>query len=57
VHLFVAADMHVSSVSIRNAVHAANADVIVLRLRAGRLVQDRLRTNGSPADTTASHPG
>jgi hypothetical protein len=57
VHLFVAADMHVSTVSIRNAVDAANADVMVLRLRAGRLVQDRLRTNGSPEDTTASHPG
>jgi hypothetical protein len=55
VHLFVSPDVHVSTT--RNAVDATNEDVMVFRLRDGRLVQDRVRTNGSPADTSASHPG
>jgi hypothetical protein len=57
VHLFVAPDAHVSTGNNRSAVGAANQDVMVFRLRDGRLVQDRARTNGSPADTSASHPG
>jgi len=57
VHLFVSPDVHVSTTYTRDAVDAANEDVMVFRLRDGRLVQDRVRTNGSPADTSASHPG
>jgi hypothetical protein len=57
VHLFVSPDVHVSTGNSRSAVDAANEDVMVFRLRDGRLVQDRVRTNGSPAETSASHPG
>jgi hypothetical protein len=57
VHLFVSPDVHVSTGNTGSAVDAANEDVMVFRLRDGRLVQDRVRTNGSPADTSASHPG
>jgi hypothetical protein len=57
VHLFVSASVHVRTGSTGSAVDAANEDVMVFRLRDGRLVQDRVRTNGSPADTSASHPG
>jgi hypothetical protein len=57
VHLFVSPDVHVSTTYTRDAADAANEDVMVFRLRDGRLVQDRVRTNGSPADTSASHPG
>jgi hypothetical protein len=56
VSLYVSPDMHVSTGNIGTVVDAANADLKVFRLRAGRLVQDRVRTNGSPADTSASHP-
>ena len=56
VHLFVSPDVHVSTGNNGSA-DAANEDVMVFRLRNGRLVQDRTRTNGSPADTSASHPG
>jgi hypothetical protein len=57
VHLFVSPDVHVSTGNARSAVDAATEDVMVFRLRDGRLVQDRVRTNGSPAETSASHPG
>jgi hypothetical protein len=57
VHLFVSPDVHVSTTNDGSAVGAANEDVMVFRLRDGRLVQERVRTNGSPADTSASHPG
>ena len=57
VHLFVSPDAHVSTSDTGGAVDAAREDVMVFRLREGRLVQDRVRTNGSPADTSASHPG
>jgi hypothetical protein len=57
VHLFVSPDVHVSAGDIRSAIDGTNEDVMVLRLRDGRLVQDRVRTNGSPEDTSASHPG
>jgi hypothetical protein len=57
VHLFASPEVHVSTGTNSSAVDAANEDVMVFRLRDGRLVQDRARTNGSPADTSASHPG
>jgi hypothetical protein len=57
VHLFVSPDVHVSTSLTRSTVDAAGEAVMVFRLREGRLVQDRMRTNGSPADTSASHPG
>ena len=58
VHLFVSPDVHVRASNDRSAGGAAtNEEVMVFRLREGRLVQDRVRTNGSPADTSASHPG
>jgi hypothetical protein len=57
VHLFVSPDVHVTTSTDTSAGEATNADVIVFRLRDGRLVQDRVRTNGSPADASASHPG
>lgn len=57
VHLFVSPDVLVRTGDIRSAIDGANEQVMVLRLRDGRLVQDRVRTNGSPEDTIASHPG
>jgi hypothetical protein len=57
VHLFVSPDVHVSTADIRGVVDETSEDVMVFRLRDGRLVQERVRTNGSPADTDASHPG
>ena len=57
VHLFVAPDVHLSTRNNRSEVDATNRDMMVFRLRDGRLVQDRVRTNGSPDDTSASHPG
>jgi len=57
VQLFVSPDVHVSTSNDRSAVDAGNEDVMVFRLRDGRVVQERVRTNGSPADTNASHPG
>jgi hypothetical protein len=57
VHLFVSPDVHVTTSNSGSAVDAANENVMVFRLRDGRLIQDRVRTNGSPADTSASHPG
>jgi len=59
VHLFVSPDVHVSTSRDAGPLEVANEDVMVFRLREGRLVQDRVRvrTNGSPADTNASHPG
>ena len=57
VHLFVAPDVRVRTGNNRSAVEAANEDLMVFRLRDGRLIQDRVRTNGSPADTNASQPG
>jgi len=57
VHLFVSPDVHVGTGNNSSAVEATNENVLVFRLRDERLVQDRVRTNGSPADTSASHPG
>jgi hypothetical protein len=57
VHLFVSPDVHVSTSNNGRAVAGANEDVMVFRLRDGRVVHERVRTNGSPADTSASHPG
>ena len=57
VHLFVSPDVHVRTGDSRSAIDRTNEEVMVLRLRDGRLVQDRVRTNGSPEDTSASHPG
>ncbi|HEU5257882.1 MAG TPA: hypothetical protein VFU28_17960, partial [Vicinamibacterales bacterium] len=57
VHLFVSPDVHVRTGDSRSAIDGTNEEVMVLRLRDGRLVQDRVRTNGSPEDTSASHPG
>ena len=57
VHLFVSPELQLTRGSNRRAVDAADEDVMVFRLRDGRLIQDRLRTNGSPAETSASHPG
>jgi hypothetical protein len=57
VHLFVSPDVHVSTSNNGSAVAGANEDVMVFRLRDGRVVHERVRTNGSPADTSASHPG
>src|SRR5262249_1599002 len=54
VHLFVSPDVLVRTGS---TVDVASEAVMVFRLRDGRLVQDRVRTNGSPEDTSASHPG
>ena len=56
VHLFVSPDVLVRT-GDRSAIDGPNGEVLVLRLRDGRLVQDRVRTNGSPEDTSASHPG
>jgi hypothetical protein len=57
VHLFVSSDVHVVAKRSSSAVDVRGQDVMVFRLRDGRLVQDRARTNGSPADASASHPG
>jgi len=57
VHLFVSPDVQVSTSNNSSAVKTENDDVMVFRLRDGRLLQDRMRTNGSPADTSVSHPG
>ena len=57
VHLFVSPDVHVTTGDTTSQVDVAREDVMVFRLRDGRLVQDRVRTNGSPEDTSASHPG
>jgi hypothetical protein len=57
VHLFVSPDTHVTTSDTTGQVDAAREGVMVFRLRGGRLVQDRVRTNGSPEDTSASHPG
>jgi hypothetical protein len=57
VHLFVSSDVHVVVKRRSSAVDVQGQDVMVFRLRDGRLVQDRARTNGSPADASASHPG
>jgi len=59
VHLFVSPDVRISTSRSAGPVDGANEDVMVFRLREGRLVQDplRVRTNGSPADTNASQPG
>jgi len=57
VHLFVSPDVLVRTGDIKSAIDGTKEDVMVLRLRDGRLVQDRVRTNGSPEDTSASHPG
>jgi hypothetical protein len=57
VRLFVAPDVHVSTGDVRGVVDRADESVMVFRLRDGRLVQDRVRTNGSPAETNASQPG
>jgi hypothetical protein len=59
VHLLVSPHVHVSTSHSAGPVGGANEDVMVFRLREGRLVQDtvRVRTNGSPAETKASQPG
>ena len=57
VHLFVSPDVHVTTSDTTGQVDLGREDVRVFRLRDGRLVQDRVRTNGSPEDTSASHPG
>ena len=57
VHLFVSPDVNVTTSDATGQVDVAREDVMVFRLRDGRLVQERVRTNGSPEDTSASHPG
>lgn len=57
VHLFVSPDAQVTTSDTTGQVDLGREDVRVFRLRDGRLVQDRVRTNGSPEDTSASHPG
>ena len=59
VRLFVSPDVLVRTSDAAGPVDPAKEDVMVFRLRDGRLVQDtvRVRTNGSPADTSAAQPG
>jgi hypothetical protein len=57
VHLFVSPDVDATFSDGTGQVDVVHEGVMVFRLRDGRLIQDRVRTNGSPEDTSASHPG
>jgi hypothetical protein len=57
VHLFVSPETDVSVTDSALPSDQRRDDVMVFELRGGRLVQERARTNGSPADTSPSHSG
>jgi hypothetical protein len=57
VHLFVSESARVSWTGGRVREYEGRDDVMVFELREGRLIQDGARTNGSPDDTSPSHPG
>jgi hypothetical protein len=57
VHLFVSEDARISTIDDRVREYECRDDVMVFQLRGDRLVQERMRTKGSPDDTSPSHPG
>jgi hypothetical protein len=57
VHLFVSKDARVSTSKSGILDEDGRTDVMVFKLRGGHLVQEGMRTNGSPDDTSPSHPG
>jgi hypothetical protein len=57
VHLFVSPGVRVRMGASVTATTGNDEKLLMFRLRAGRLVQDGTRTNGSPADTSPAHSG
>ena len=57
VHLFVSPGVRVRMGDSVTATNGNDQESMVFRLRAGRLVQDGTRMNGSPADTRPPHSG
>lgn len=53
--LFVSPDALVRTTDSRTSGEAAGNNLMVFELHDGRLVQEEVRTNGSPADANPSH--